>query len=94
MCVYFTLKIPFSGFVLFLLFSAIKNILRVVLVNIIYQPKEFDRYCKMFGVTVRDFKKTSKKQRKNQLIEIPIEKEKTSKKKKENKKKVEREAAI
>lgn len=97
LAVYLTIKIPFAGFVVFLLFSTIKNILRVLLVKVIYIPKEFDRYCKMFGIKVRDFKKTRRRVKKAQIIEIPVEKEekvKTPKKKKTSKKKVEQEATI
>ena len=80
-----------------LLFSTIKNILRVVLVQVIYIPKEFDRYCKMFDIKVRDFKKTRKRTTKREVIEIPVEKEekvKPTKKRTTSKKKAEREATI
>ena len=95
--IYFTIKIPYAYFVLFLLFSTIKNIFRVVLVETIYIPKEFNRYCKMFGITISDFKEIKKKRKKKQLIVIPVEKEekqKSSKKKKETKENKESEATL
>lgn len=52
--------IPFSAFIVFLIFSMIKNIVRVVLVEKLYIPKEFNRYCKMFNIKVKDFPKKRK----------------------------------
>ena len=95
-CVYLTIQVPFSGFVLFLLFCTLKNVLRIVLVNEIYFPKEFNRYCKMFGITIRDFKKSKSTRKKKEVLEIPLEKGKKVKtsKKKTTKKSVQSEATI
>ncbi len=96
--VYLTIKIPYAGFVILLLFATIKNALRIALVNELYMPKEFDRYCKMFGITIRDFKKTKKRVKKKEVIEIPkevVEKPTTKTKKKTTKKKAtQKEATI
>ena len=56
-------KIPFSFFIVFVLFKLLKDILRVVFVNKIYRPKAFDNYCKLLGIKIRDFKKPIKKKR-------------------------------
>lgn len=49
--------IPFSAFLVFILFSIIKDIGRILLVEKIYIPKEFNRYCKMFNIKIKDFPK-------------------------------------
>ena len=54
-------KIPFSFFIVFVLFKALKDVLRVVLVNKIYKPKAFNNYCKILGIKISDFKKKRKK---------------------------------
>ena len=95
--VFLTIKIPYAGFYIFLLFSTIKNILRVVLVDVLYIPKEFNRYCKMFHITVSDFKKTKTKKKVKAVIEIPsqsITKEAPAKKKSVSKKKAHQEATV
>ena len=56
-------KIPFSFFIVFVLFKLLKDILRVVFVNKIYRPKAFDNYCKLLGIKIRDFKKPIKKKK-------------------------------
>ena len=56
-------KIPFSFFIVFVLFKLLKDILRVVFVNKIYRPKVFDNYCKLLGIKIRDFKKPIKKKK-------------------------------
>ena len=93
---FLTIQIPFSGFAILLLFSVIKNALRIVLVKEIYLPKEFNRYCKMFGITVSDFKKTRKRTKKETRIKITATEKtkKTTKKKTTTKKKVQEEATI
>ena len=53
-------KIPFSFFILFVLFKLLKDILRIVFVNKIYKPKVFDKYCKIVGIKISDFKKKVK----------------------------------
>ena len=69
---------PFMGFIVFLAFCLIKDILRIVLVNKIYIPKEFDYYCKLYGIKIKDFKKKRKVvprvHKKKEYIEIPVEK--------------------
>ena len=50
-------KIPFSAIQVITIFSALKSALRLVLVDKIYIPKEFDYYSKMFGIKIKDFKK-------------------------------------
>ena len=50
-------KFAFYGLLIFLLFSIIKNILRIKLVKSIYIPKSFDKYCKLFNIKIDDFKK-------------------------------------
>ena len=52
--------IPFSAFVIFITLSLLKDFLRIILVDEIYINKEFDRYCKRFGVKVKDFRKKRK----------------------------------
>ena len=92
--VFSTIKIPYSGFVLVLLFGTVKNALRIVLIKELYMPKEFDRYCKMFGITINDFKKTRKRVHKKEIIEIPKEKTVSTKKKSTSKKRTQKEATI
>ena len=95
--VFLTTKNPYSGFLLVLLFSTIKNVLRIVLVEELYMPKEFDRYCKMYGITVRDFKKERKVTKKKEVVVIPAEpvkKQAATKKKTTTKKRTQKEATI
>ena len=56
-------KIPFSFFILFVLFKLLKDILRIVFVNKIYRPKVFDKYCKIVGIKISDFKKKPTKKK-------------------------------
>jgi len=92
--VFFTIQIPKSSFVIFLLFSTIKDVLRVVLVKELYMPREFKRYCKMFNITINDFKKTRKVKKKKALV-ISFKGVKTTPtKKKSTSKKKEREATV
>lgn len=51
------IKIPFSAFLVFMVCSLLKDSLRIKLVEKIYIPKEFNRYCKMFNIKVKDFPK-------------------------------------
>lgn len=55
---------PFAAFFIFIMFSLIKNILRIKLVDILYIPREFNRYCRMFNIKIKDFPKTKKKAQK------------------------------
>lgn len=81
LAVYLNSKFPFLGFIIFILFSFAKDGLRVLLVNSIYIPKEFNRYCKMFHIKVKDFKKQRKR-----VSKVPSKKNlvTTTSKKKEN----------
>ncbi len=72
-CVYATTKIPFSGLFLLLGFSFMKDSLRIAFVKKLYIPKEFDYYCKMFGIKVKDFKKKKKVPTKKPTLAIPEE---------------------
>lgn len=63
LAVFINSKIPFSFFLVFVLFKVLKDVLRVVLVNKIYKPKEFDKYCKIMGIKISDFKKKRKKKK-------------------------------
>lgn len=66
---YINSKIPFSAISVITIFSAIKSSLRLILVDKIYIPKEFDYYCKMFGIKIKDFKvKKKSKKRKSVII--------------------------
>ena len=67
---------PFTGFIVIILLSFIKDFLRVKYVDKLYEPKMFKKYCKMFNIKVSDFKKKKPKPVviKNQdIIEIPKE---------------------
>ena len=86
-----TTKFAFAGFLVLIVFKITKDFLRIKLVEKIYIPKEFDRYCKMFNIKIADFKKTRKKAVKvveKEEIKIPTEEEiyisETTKKRKKN----------
>ncbi len=70
------LLIPFSCFVIFILLKLTSDILKIKLVDSIYIPKEFDKYCKMFGIKIPDFKKKRlvKKTETKEKVEINVEK--------------------
>ena len=62
-------KIPFSAIQVITITSALKSALRLILVDKIYIPKEFDYYSKMFGIKIKDFKvKKKTKKRKSVII--------------------------
>ena len=74
--VFLNLKFPFSCPLVFLIFCILKNVVRIVLVDKIYIPREFNYYCRMFGIKVKDFKKkkvVKKVTKKKEVIEIPVE---------------------
>lgn len=50
-------KVPFSFFIVLPVLNITRNLLRVSLVDKLYIPKEFNRYCKMFGIKIKDFPK-------------------------------------
>ena len=54
------LLVPFSCFIIFILLKLTRDILKVKLVDKIYIPKQFDKYCKMYGIKIDDFKKKKK----------------------------------
>lgn len=72
-------KIPFSFFILFVLFKLLKDILRIVFVNKIYRPKVFDKYCKIVGIKISDFKKKPTKKKVKLVDDQLIIEDKTSK---------------
>ena len=81
-------RVPFSGIMVFLSFDIIKDILRLIKVEDIYINKEFDKYCKLFHIKVKDFPKKKAKNiekdilPKEETIIIAEEKEKPKKKEK------------
>ena len=68
---------PFLGFILIPCIILLKEIARVYFVKIIYIPKEFDYYCKMFGIKIKDFPKkrkaVSKTKKETEKIPVPLE---------------------
>lgn len=78
-------KIPFAFFIVLPILNVGRNLLRISLVDKLYIPKEFNRYCKMFGIKIKDFPKKRTTTRKK-TIDIPVDdtvynkKTKTSKK--------------
>lgn len=87
---------PFSGFLIAIFYGFSKDIIRVLLVDKIYIPKEFNRYCKMFNIKVNDFsrKKKSTKPRKKEYIKIQDDELVDKVKKKSPKKSTQKEATI
>lgn len=91
--------IPFSGFLIIILLGFSKDIIRILLVDKIFIPKEFNKYCKMFHITIKDFPKKKekvKKKERTEVIKIPQEEivEKSISKKKTSKKSTKQEATI
>lgn len=91
--------IPFSGFLIIILLGFSKDIIRILLVDKIFIPKEFNKYCKMFHITIKDFPKKKekvKKKERTEVIKIPQEEivEKSIPKKKTSKKSTKQEATI
>ena len=50
-------KVPFSFFIVLPVLNITRNLLRISLVDKLYIPKEFNRYCKMFDIKIKDFPK-------------------------------------
>lgn len=76
-----------------------KDIIRVLLVDKIFIPKEFNRYCKMFNLKIKDFPKKKEKMKqkeRSEVIKIPQEDiiDKKTSKKKTSKKSPKQEATI
>ena len=91
--------IPFSGFIMIILLGFSKDIIRVLLVDKIFIPKEFNRYCKMFNIKIKDFPKKKEKMKqkeRSEVIKIPQEDiiDKKTSKKKTSKKSPKQEATI
>ncbi len=86
LAVLLNVKVPFIFIIIFLSFSLIKNIGRIIFVNELYIPREYNYYARMFGLKIKDFKKKKVKKitKKKEYIEIPAEK-KVEKQKREKK---------
>ena len=84
-----TKKFSFYGILVFPSFSIIKNILRIKLVNNIYIPKSFDKYCKIFNIKIDDFKKKKviKEVLPKETIKIKVDEKEMKEKKTVTKKK-------
>ena len=65
-------KIPFSFFIVLPVLNVGRNLLRISLVDKLYIPKEFNRYCKMFGIKIKDFPKKKATTIKKKVIDIPV----------------------
>ena len=82
-----TTKIPYSFFIVLVTLNITRDIIRVSLVDKIYRPKEFNRYCKMFGIKIKDFPKKRKVSITNKrTINIPVNATSYNKKTKTTKK--------
>ncbi len=70
--------IPFSAFLVFIFFSMMKDIIRIKLVDKLYIPREFNRYCRMFNIKVKDFPKkrkvTSTPKKEKEQVKVKVEK--------------------
>jgi len=75
------IKVPFGAFIVFVVFSLTKNILRVLLVDKLYVAKEYKKYAKIFNLEVTDFKKRMNKTFNRTKVVIPVGNVSTSKKK-------------
>lgn len=65
-------KIPFAFFIVLPILNIGRNLLRISLVDKLYIPKEFNRYCKMFGIKIKDFPKKRVTTIKKKVIDIPV----------------------
>lgn len=65
-------KIPFSFFIILPILNVGRNLLRISLVDKLYIPKEFNRYCKMFGIKIKDFPKKKATTIRKKVIDIPV----------------------
>lgn len=70
LAVFMNKLLPFSAFLVVILLCITKNILKVKLVDKIYIPREFNRYCRMFNIKVKDF---PKKRKKKEVVEETVE---------------------
>lgn len=74
-------NVPFGAFVVFVVFSLTKNILRVLLVDKLYVEKEYKKYAKMFNLEVKDFKKRMSKTFTRTKVVVPVNNVNTPKRK-------------
>lgn len=79
-------KVPYAFYIVFTVFNIGRNLLRIYLVDKIYRPKEFNRYCKMFGIKIKDFPKKKTTTVKKNVIDIPVDNKVYNKKTKTSKK--------
>ncbi len=56
--------IPFSGLIVLVLFSLIKNVCRQRMITTIYNKKYFNRYCKLFNLKLKTVTVPRKKKKK------------------------------
>ena len=68
-------KYPFTFPITFILFRLVKDIIRITKVNIIYIPRRFNKYCKMFNIKIKDFDKKKVYKKKKKIAAIPNKKE-------------------
>ena len=68
-------KYPFTFPITFILFRLVKDIIRITKVNIIYIPRRFNKYCKMFNIEIKDFDKKKVYKKKKKIAAIPNKKE-------------------
>ena len=68
-------KYPFTFPITFILFRLVKDIIRITKVNIIYIPRRFNKYCKMFNIKIKDFEKKRVYKKKKKIANIPNNKE-------------------
>lgn len=64
-------KIPFGAFIVFIVFSLTKNVLRFLLTDKLYITKEYKKYAKIFDVEVKDLKKNVSKTFNRNKVVIP-----------------------
>lgn len=65
-------KVPFTFLIVLPILNIGRNLLRVSLVDKLYIPKEFNRYCKMFGIKIKDFPKKRTTTVKKKVIDISV----------------------
>ena len=73
-----SVKVPYAFMIVFISLNLGRNLLRLTLVDKLYIPKEFNKYCKMFNIKIKDFSKTKKKKstvynKKRKTTEKPAE---------------------
>lgn len=71
-----SVKVPYAFMIVFMSLNLGRNLLRLTLVDKLYIPKEFNKYCKMFNIKIKDFPKTKKStvyNKKRKTTEKPAE---------------------